>query len=607
MPTLQPSKFVHHIELPAMRGGFGRFARAAESSLECLLGLDQLNALYDDCARGAPDYKLFLRRCLDWINVRWQPDAHELARIPRTGPLVVIANHPFGAVEGVILGAILSQVRDDVKVMANFLLGRIAELRDLFIFVDPFERDGAAAANVAPLRQSIRHLRCGGVLAVFPAGEVASVDLHQRRVVDPAWNTTVARLIQHTAAPVLPVFFEGRNSVLFQTLGLVHPRLRTAMLAREFFNRRRTRITARIGSVIPHRRLEQYTDDDELTQYLRQRTYLLQHRASAAAQQLAPPPPRHANIIAPVNARLLAAEVAALPPGQTLLESEESVVAYGRAAQIPHLLREIGRLREITFRDTGEGSGNDCDLDRFDAHYVQLFVWNRIKQEIVGAYRLGPTDEILATLGKSGLYTSTLFDCKSALLRQISPALELGRSFVRQEYQRSFSPLLLLWKGIGAYIVRNPRYRYLFGPVSISNTYQSISKQLMVRFLKENHCPPELVELAEARNPFRLSRIAGWEHSAFKLIRDSDDVSELVSDVEPQPRGIPVLLKQYLKMGAKLLAFNVDPAFADCVDGLMVCDLSRTDARLLDRYLTKPGRERFMQYHANVCRQRVSR
>jgi putative hemolysin len=277
---LEPPKSLCRLDPRSPAPGLDRLSRLAGRTLESVLAVDRLNSLYGHCARGAPSTREFLHRCLDWIHVRWKPTASELSRIPRTGPLVVVANHPFGALEGIVLSAILSEVRPDVKVMANFLLERITELRDLFIFVDPFENETSAASNVSGLRQSVRHLREGGVLAVFPAGEVASVDLRRRQIVDPAWNTTVARIIQKTGAPVLPVFFEGRNSILFQALGLVHPRLRTAMLAREFFARRRTRIDARIGSVIPARRISAFENPQELTDYLRHRTYLLQHRTT---------------------------------------------------------------------------------------------------------------------------------------------------------------------------------------------------------------------------------------------------------------------------------------------------------------------------------------
>lgn len=604
MRAMQEERYLVKVDLPATSAGGRRLAQAASRSIESLLDLSAFNRMYHCCSEGSPDWRTFIQRLLSFIRARWTVAAQDLARIPRTGPLVVVANHTFGGLDGIVLPAILGAVRDDVKIMATTFLERARELHDIFIMVDPLQRDETAGMNASALRMTMRHLKQGGVLGVFPAGEVASFNLQSREIADPQWSTTIAGIIRRCKCPVLPIFFDGRNSMLFQMAGLIHPRLRTVLLAHEYMNKRGVRLSPRIGSVIPFKRLEGFATDREMINYLRHRTYMLQHRRGGekAGTVISAAQGNFEPIIAPVAPDVLAGEVASLSEENVLVDADDCVVYQARAAQIPNVLRELSRLREITFRATGEGTGKSCDVDRFDDHYVHLFIWQRQKNEIVGAYRLGPTDEILDTRGKAGLYTSTLFECKTVLLRHITPALELGRSFVRAEYQKSFSPLLLLWKGIGQYIVRYPRYKYLFGPVSISNNYHTVSKQLMVSFLKAHHCPPELVDLAHARNPFRAARIAGWDRSAVRLIRDSEDVSDLVSDLEPQSKGIPVLLRQYLRMGAKLLAFNVDPAFGDCVDALMVCDLTKTDARLLDRYMGKDGRERFMQHHADRAR-----
>jgi putative hemolysin len=586
--------------------GLRRAARLGSSFVENALGLSRANRIYAECANELTSPQAIVHVALRWLRVRWKPKPADLARIPRSGPLVVVANHPFGAIEGLVLAATLMKVRDDVKVMANYLLGRINELRELCLFVDPFAGEGSAAANVAPLRQCIRHLRAGGVLAVFPAGEVASLNLRRRSITDPPWNETIARIIRKTGAPALPVHFEGRNSALFQALGLIHPVVRTTLLGREFFNKRGATIVPRVGSLIPFKRMDEFKTEQELTAYLRQRTFLLQHQTTSvtvpACIATQAEGAGHEPIIAPVDANLLAAEIAALPADQILIDDTDNLVCHARQEQIPHTMREIGRLREITFRATGEGAGKCCDIDPFDAHYLQLMLWNKSKRQLVGGYRLGLTDEILNTRGKAGLYTTTLFDCRIELLRHITPAIELGRSFVRAEYQRSFSPLMLLWKGVFQYIGRHPRYKYVFGAVSISNTYQSVSKQLMVAFLQAHYRLPILEDFVRARNPFRRERIAGWDRASISLLRNGADVSDLVADLEPQPKGIPVLLRQYLKLGARLLAFNVDPAFGNCIDALMVCDLSQTDTRILDRYLGRQGRERFLQYHADQRR-----
>jgi putative hemolysin len=574
----------------------------AGPSLERILGLDGINDIYR-AATGAKSPKEFADGCLKYLQIRYRVAQADLAKIPRTGPVVVVANHPFGGIEGVMLASLLPSIRPDVKIMANFLLDRIPELRELFILVDPFERDISTAANIRPMREALRHLKNGGMLVVFPAGEVSHLQLRRREIADSDWNDNVARLVRHTKSPVLPIYFDGANGPLFQIMGLISSRLRTAMLPREVLNKRGRRFEIRVGTLVPWRKIESYETDAELTAALRQRVYTLRHRApaphAAPGAAAAPAPAEQRAIVPPVPPETLQAELAALPASCLQVDGDEFQVYLARAPQIPNVLREIGRLREITFRATGEGTGAEIDLDRFDPYYLHLFVWNRRRAEIVGAYRLGESDIILDRYGKEGLYTSTLFQYKTTLLRKLGPALELGRSFVRIEYQRSFQPLMLLWKGIGRLIADHPAYKTLFGPVSIANTYSPVSRQLMVQFLRFNHHRPDLSQLVQARNPFPIKRIAGFDAQAVRmLLKDGDDVSDLVSEVEPDQKGIPVLLRQYLKLGAKMIAFNVDTAFSDVVDALMVCDLTRTDRKLLERYMGKEGVQRFLAHHA---------
>ena len=600
--VLRPFRF----ELPPgsrLRGFPGTGARGAlVPSLERLLHIDRLNDVYSRVA-GARDRYEFLLRTLDELGIRFGVSPGDVARIPATGPLLVVANHPFGAVDGMVLTAVLCGVRSDVKVIANYLLGRIPDLRDLFIFVDPFGGGRAAGANLAPVRQAVRWLKDGGVLATFPAGEVAHLSLLQRQVIEPPWSDSVARIARQTGASVLPVWFEGHNGPLFQMLGLLHPRLRTALLPREMFRLRDSSVDLRVGWPIPARRLAAFDmDDAAATDYLRRRTFLLRHReppcrggeADPRCRAAVPPPEP---VVPPVAPALLRADVAALPEDAKLLSHEAFTVYCARAPQARNVLREIGRLREVTFRAAGEGTGSSIDLDTFDYDYAHLFVWDEPAGAVVGAYRLGRTDELLPAKGLGGLYTNTLFDYAPGVLEAIGPALEMGRSFVRPDYQKSYAPLLLLWKGIGHFLVREPRYRYLFGAVSISNSYQSASRQLLVEFLRRHHGGADLGRHVTPRNPFRPRGMPGWVGAAAD---DADEVSSFVADLEPDQKGVPVLVRQYLKLGAKFLAFHVDRGFGDCVDGLIVVDLLRADPRVLERYMTREGYRSFHAHHNRV-------
>jgi putative hemolysin len=250
-------------------------------------------------------------------------------------------------------------------------------------------------------------------------------------------------------------------------------------------------------------------------------------------------------------------------------------------------------LREIAFRQVGEGTGRSLDLDRFDAHYQHLWIWNAKTDEVVGAYRLQGTDAVRA---RQDLYTSTLFRFRPGLLERFHPALELGRSFVRPEYQRSYVALLMLWKGIGHYVARHPRYRVLFGPVSISRAYNRASRELMVSFLRARCANTELSALVVPKRQFRSRRLRTCDTQLLgSLIGNIDELSDVVADLEPDGKGVPVLVRQYLKVGGQILAFNVDSDFSDVVDGLVVVDLGRMNSSLLEKYLGKAGAAEFVK------------
>jgi putative hemolysin len=418
--------------------------------------------------------------------------------------------------------------------------------------------------------------------------------------VDPAWNENIARIVRMTMAPVLPVYFSGTNSLVFHAAGMVHPLLRTARLPAELLNKGRKTIQMAVGRMIGQERLASFGSDRDMTEHLRMRTYLLAHRSrDAVAEPLVRERGAAGGLTAPSRRPdVLESEITALGPDRRLAENGDLAAYLASARQVPNTLQEIGRLREITFREAGEGTGKEIDLDRFDEHYLHLFLWNRTTREVAGAYRIGRADEIITRYGIDGLYTSTLFSYQPAFFDRLGPALELGRSFVSTEYQKSYAPLLLLWKGIGRFIVKNPRYTTLFGPVSISNEYAPLSRQLMAGFLIARCSRPDLADLAKPINRFRIRTDGRLDRAALRAaLADEDRVSELVGDIERDGKGLPILLKQYLKLGGSVVGFNVDPDFGNVLDGLIVVDLLRTDRKVLGRYLGKEGTGSFLEHH----------
>lgn len=574
-------------------------AAIARGFIERALSLDGIREVYSDAVHRR-SIGPFSDNVLDALGVSIDIAEADIARIPLEGGLVVVANHPYGAVEGLALISLLASVRSDVRILANSILHHIPQLHEQLIFVDPFGSRDAARGNIRGIRQAIEWVKQGGVLALFPAGEVSHLNLRRREVRDSAWSGTIARIIRSTSSPVLPLYFEGRNGALFQMMGLIHPRLRTAMLPRELLNKRGHVLGARIGNMIPFDRLRQL-GDTTMMGYLRERTYLLGERSTKVAHRRSMATPftvRREPVAAAAPREIVMGEIDTLPARQLLLEHGPFQVYFATAEQIPHTLTEIGRLREITFRAVGEGSGKELDLDRFDHLYHHLFVRQREDREIVGAYRIGQVDRIVEWFGPDGLYTRTLFRYPSTLLERMGPALELGRSFVQPKYQKSYNPLMLLWKGIGHYVVQHPHCRTLFGPVSISDTYSATSQRIMAAFLKTHTYDNYLGPLVKPRTPFRWGkRERDLDKTIVSLAPNIDDLATLVKEIENDDRGVPVLLRQYLKLGGRLLGLNLDPDFSDVLDALICVDLTQAEHGVLERYMGKEGARKFLGYH----------
>ncbi len=526
-----------------------------------------------------------------WLAIETDLPPADLERIPADGAVIVAAEHPTGAMEGILLLAHLLRRRTDVKVLANRFLARVPALRDLVLPVDVY-----SSRNLGAVRSALRHLGSGGALLVFPSGEVARRRPGRRSVCESPWRKSFGALQRQSDATVVPVHVSARNPDWFHVAGAVHPHFRTALLPRALLAQRGGRVAVRIGHPVPAAALARFgADDRSRCSYLQLRTEILGRRVGERASTI-----KAKTGLAPVASRgsveALSEEIGALPKSMLLLESNGMQVFCAPAAAIPCTLLEIGRLREITFRAVGEGSGSARDLDAFDASYLHLFVWDPAAREVVGAYRLGATDHLLAKGGAAALYTSAFYEYETRFWNRLSPALELGRSFVQPAYQRAYAPLLLLWRGIGAFVAARPGYRHLFGTVSISADHQPTSVRLMVDHL-QNHClATDLAPFVRSRSPWRAPHEPrpSWMP---QQIADLQDVSAMVRELEVGRSGVPVLMEQYLRLGARLLGINVDPAF-HTIDALLVVDLLAAPEHLQRRYLGAAGVAALQAHHA---------
>jgi putative hemolysin len=558
------------------------FSAGRGTLLDTLLGLTTLQRLYESLPPGD-----FLDRALERLEIRI--DATDVDRIPAEGPAIVVANHPTGAVDGLALLQAVRRRRPDVRVLGHHFVTRIPQMRDWTIPLDPFRPE--AWTNRQGLRAAARWLKSGGTVIIFPAGAVGR-RFDTDALTDGPWQGGAVALSRWTDAAIVPVGIDARPSRLFRVLAPLNHWVGTAMLPRELLRQQRSRIRATFGTPVSPGRLRQLPAAARVP-YLRARVEALVVPGGAM--------PSGVPIARPDSAAALAREVAALPESCRLAESRDFIAYCAEAESVPRLLREIGRLREIAFRGAGEGTGRDRDLDRFDASYLHLFLWHRSRGEVAGAYRLGPTDRIGSA---SDLYTQTLFAWRTEGLAALGPSLELGRSFVTPEYQKDPAALLLLWRGIGAYVAHHPRYRFLFGPVSISADYRRSARDLMVAYLEGR-----VVEAGvrsrrpvAAMTPSRTLVAAG-------AIPTMAELDLMVREIEGG-RGVPTLLRQYLRLNARVAALNADPAFASVVDALVIVDLLEMPSAHLERYCGRDGADRIRRFHgraADLCRMLAGR
>jgi putative hemolysin len=574
-------------------GWEAEFRRAITKVADTALGLNKLSDYYLSIPAAA-NAAQFVNFAVENLGVATRLAGAGVESIPEKGPAIVVANHPYGGLDGLLLAQLLLKRRPDVRILTNRLLSVIPELREIFISVDVFGRKGGMRENISGLRKALRWVESGGMLAMFPSGEVAHLKVDAGGIIDPIWPDSVARIVRKSRAPVTPIYFSGRNSWAFQIAGLVHPLLRTALLPRELLNKSGSQIVISIGKTMNPARIAGIEENHVLASHLRLQTYALVEAAQPRARVGAAPRDLVA-VAPPANKNLLAAQVVSLAAAQRLAVSGDLAVFVTSKSRTPIIVEEIGRLREATFRHVGEGTGRSTDLDRYDEYYEHLFIWSESKREIAGAYRLGRSDEIIARSGLVGIYTQTLFRYSSAFFEQLRPALELGRSFVREEYQRSFAPLLLLWRGIAGYVARNPRYTVLFGAVSISNDYHPLSKEFLRDYLVREHYAKRLASCVKPRHKVRRKFSLKTLMHPWSGPRSIDSLGQVIGSLEADGKGIPVLLRQYLKLGGKIAGFNIDPDFSDSIDCLLVVDLCQTDPRVLEKYMGKSEAVGFLQ------------
>jgi putative hemolysin len=553
-----------------------------------LMELMKINQVNDLFAQAQPKQgPEFVDAILKGCGIEIDFDERELRHIPKDGAFIAIANHPYGGIEGMVLLKILCMARPDAKLMANFLLKKIPNLADYFVAVNPFE-NVEHSSSISGLKNTLELLAKGTPIGIFPAGEVSTFKMEKKEVTDRLWHPVVGKIIAKAKVPVVPIYFHGNNGLLFNLLSLIHPALRTAKLPSELFNKQGHTIKLRIGKPIKVADIPDNTNSAKVLNYLRAKTYALgagldEEKKIFNPRNLFKIKKLPEAIVPETMADKLEAEIAPLREHYKVWTEKNYEVFIAPTSEIPCTIREIGRLREVTFREVGEGTNKATDLDEYDIYYHHLFIWDMEAKMIVGAYRIGLGDEIFYSVGKKGFYINELFKLKEQFTPVLKKSLELGRSWIRKEYQLKPLPLFLLWKGILKYLMDNPRYRYLIGPVSISNSFSQFSKSLIVDYINRNHFDHELAQYVKPRKKFKVN----FENIDTDLLMSGGDsfkgLDNLISEIETHNMKVPVLLRQYIQLNAKIISFNIDPKFSDCLDGFLVLDLEKVPQDILEK------------------------
>ncbi|GAB2763703.1 GNAT family N-acyltransferase [Salinimicrobium soli] len=538
----------------------------------------------------------FIDSILKAFEINFEIPEEDLKRIPKTGPFITISNHPLGGIDGMILMKLLLSQREDFKVVANFLLQRIEPLQPYIMAVNPFEDHKEAQSSIKGIKDAILHLKEGKPIGIFPAGEVSTYR-EEKMIVDRPWDPAAIKLIQKAKVPVIPIYFHAKNSAFFYKLASLSDILRTAKLPSEMLTQKKRKIKVRIGNAISVQDIEEIPTVESLTAFLRRKTYIL---ANAFERKpffkgipkniKIPKPPK--KIVEATCDNLMIEEVETCRKlDKRLLESKNYEVFLAKKEIIPNILKEIGRLREITFRAIGEGTNMSTDLDKFDDYYYHMFLWDNDANKIAGAYRMGMGSEIYEKYGINGFYLQDLFRFEPELHKMMSESIEMGRAFIIKEYQQRPMPLFLLWKGIVHCTLRFPMHKYLIGGVSISNKFSNFSKSLMIEFMRSNYYDPYVAQYVRPKKEFKVKLKDDDKDFVFDETKaDLNKFDKIIDEVEPGSLRLPVLIKKYIKQNAKVVAFNVDPLFNDAVDGLMYIRIAD-----LPESTVKPVMEEFQQ------------
>jgi putative hemolysin len=523
---------------------------------------------------------LLINSLLDQLGLRYDLPEEDIKNIPSEGGFITVSNHPYRGIDSMLLFKLIYEKRKDFKIMANFLLQDIEPLHDIILPVNTFETARNTRSSFTGIKEGINRVKDGHCLGIFPTGEGSTNYEVSKIILDKEWQDTALKFIKNAKVPVIPVYFHGTNSRLFYIFRAINPLLRITNLPSELLNKKSKTVKIRIGTPVTVKEQSEFKDIAQYGRYLRARTYSL--GSSLEIRKFFNKKPKkkilHAEpIVSPSPAHILTEEFNRIRSDYELFSTKNYSVICSPTWVIPEIFNEIGRLREVTFREVGEGTNKSTDIDEYDFYYYHLFIWDTDAKRIIGAYRIGKGNDIANFYSLKGFYINSLFKIKKEFIPILKKSLELGRSFIVKDYQKKAIPLFLLWKGIMLFLLKNPEYRYLIGPVSMSNEFSKFSKSLIVEFIRTYFYDEDKARFIVPRKNFVVKPDKATDRKIFIDVAENDinKIERIIMDIEPGYK-IPVLLRKYLELNGRIIGFNIDPKFNDCLDGLLILDLYNT-------------------------------
>jgi putative hemolysin len=589
----KPTKIVNKSQIQNGLGLKGPFGSLAASFLMWALEINKLNKEYEKiCEYEGPE---FSQKVLELYNIKIDLPEEDLKNFP-DGQFVTVSNHAFGGVDGLIISSIAGKVRPDYKILTNFILSLIPALKDTFMPVNPFHDGETDRSSFTGIKAALSHLRNGGSLGLFPAGAVSTWQKKGNRtairrcgkpvVEDCPWPSNIAKLIKTSNAPVVPIYFDGGNSLSMHILGRIYHLLRTARLVHELRNKKGKTIRMRIGKPIMPDDYGACKDDLSMIQYLRNRVYALEGTLKPAWEFKNPFRGSKEPITSNITQEQVAGEIASLQD-KVLFEAEKFSCLFADYEDIPVTIQELARTREETFRAIGEGTGKAGDTDIYDQWYKHLILWDKVNNKLAGAYRMGIGSEIFEKYGGlKGIYTASLVKYAKGADEFLKDSIELGRSYLTKDYKKDIFALSTLLKGLLYVAMKYPEAKRFVGPVSVSSDYPLFYRSLIYSYLTKTRSYTGTNKPSKPTHPLHPDWLRVNPDQLFGAKEmDVDKFSNLLSDISYGKYPLPTLVRLYFGNNAKAICFNVDPDFNDSLDVFIVNEFSEFSDKILSLLL----------------------